>query len=199
MNWYYLVFFVSYHLTGMVNFYYDMMNGSEKSSVSKVNKYIKGIYKVLTNTGIISFISFYIMRIFIEPYLDPVFDRRIEMMRFLFSSCVLDVLRYASHRLFHTRLLYRFHQENHFYYLPPGWLTACTHPVDWVLGNLVPCAIPVLITGMHFYTTLLWIAILTVSSVNMSKPERRAHYIFKGYNYGIGIFMDKMFGTADTY
>ena len=129
--------------------------------------------------------------------MDPVFIRRIEIMRFIVSICILDVTRYLSHRLFHSKLLYDFHKDNHSYYLPPGWLTANTHPVDWIFGHLVPCAIPLVITGMHFYTTLLWIAVLTISAVNMSNPGRRPHYIFKNSNYGLGIFMDRMFQTEN--
>lgn len=195
MNWYYFIFFISYNLTGMVNFYHDTMKSTIKSSVNRVNKYFKGANNVLINTGIVSLISFFFLERLLEPLMDPVFIRRIEIMRFLIAICALDVTRYLAHRLFHSRLLYHFHQDNHTYYLPPGWLTANTHPVDWVVGHLIPCAIPVAITGMHFYTTLLWIAVLTISAVNMSNPERRSHYIFKNSRYGVGIFMDRMFQT----
>lgn len=189
MNVYYLVFLLTYHLTGAYNFYLDSTKGNERDAIKKVKNYIKGFQQVAFNTGMVSMITFYLLSWLINPSFAE-FSQRKETYRFIASIGLLDIFRYSAHRLSHK---FSWHLLNHYFIDPPGWLTAYTHSLDWVVGNLVVCSLPVWITGMHYYTTLFWIFLLTFSSVNKTKV-REMHHQYPDTNYGIGLFMDKLLG-----
>lgn len=189
MNVYYLVFLLTYHLTGAYNFYLDSTKGNERDAIKKVKNYIKGFQQVAFNTGMVSMLTFYVLALLISPSFDD-FERRKETYRFLASIGLLDIFRYCAHRLSH-RIGY--HSINHSMVDPPGWLVAFTHPFDWIVNNLVICSLPIWITGMHYYTTLFWIFLLTFSAVNKTEV-REMHYVYPDTNYGIGLFMDKIMG-----
>lgn len=78
--------------------------------------------------------------------------------------CILfeDAAFYWSHRLLHTPWLYaRIHKQHHEFHT----LTACsfaseyTHPIESILGNIVPLIIGPLICHCKFTTFLIWIVI----------------------------------------
>lgn len=194
MNWYYITFFLTYHSIGLYNFYKDSMLKDTREGITRVKKYMKAASTVMQNTGIVSMAAFYLFSILISPSVE-VFSRRLEMIRLLFSFCLLDILIYITHKLFHSSILYGYHEKNHSVYKPPGWLTAYTSSLDWVLGTLLPCALPVWVTGMHYYTVYLWIFLLNLGAVHNLNPRKYLHHLLPDTNFGISIFMDKMLQT----
>jgi sterol desaturase/sphingolipid hydroxylase (fatty acid hydroxylase superfamily) len=194
MNWYYFIFFLTYHISGMFNFYHDSMYEEPERSVKLIKKYYKGLGRVMFNTGIISSLTFKILEYMITPYTD-VFIRKIEIIKFIIALGILDILRYLTHRLFHSTYLYdKYHSQNHIYINSVGWLSSYTHPVDWIVRSLLVCAIPVWITNMHIYSVYFWIFVMTHSAVRFD-TFRKYHYMFPKNNYSINLFMDRIFGT----
>ena len=121
---------------------------------------------------------------------------------------MIDFFFYGIHRMFHTRWLYRFHIKHHELTDPVGPGAAYAHPVDYVCGLIAPIIIPSIITSACVETicfiivaSLLNTIILSHSGYNgyiglcsYQNPHHIHHTKFK-YNYGIMLYMDKLFGT----
>ena len=73
----------------------------------------------------------------------------------LFCMLCEDMTFHCSHRLLHSKALYPYvHKLHHEYKATFSLATYYAHPVEFILGNIVPLALPVLILGkrMHFMT-----------------------------------------------
>ena len=77
-----------------------------------------------------------------------------------------------------------------------------THPIDAVIGNIIPDGIGIYLLGGHPYTIRFWVigaiffTIIVAHSNFMNLSETHDdHHKFTNYNYGNGFFMDKLFGT----
>jgi fatty acid hydroxylase domain-containing protein 2 len=78
--------------------------------------------------------------------------------------CVIveDFMFYWSHRILHTPFLYkRFHKQHHEFTVLTGCSLAAeyTHPVESLVGNILPVMLGPLLTCCHLSTLALWIVI----------------------------------------
>lgn len=195
MNVYYFIFLATYHILGFYGFYQDSMFRTLPEGVSYVKKYIKGASQVIFNTGIVSSFVFLFLEYLINPPITGLIYR-LELQKFLISLLIFDFTRYIVHYLFHLDYLYiNFHKENHRFTEQPGWLTAYGHPVDWVFRGIFPAALPVYLTGMHHYTTIFWILLITGNSILKTNKNSINHYLYPYRNLSFGLVIDKIFGT----
>jgi sterol desaturase/sphingolipid hydroxylase (fatty acid hydroxylase superfamily) len=85
------------------------------------------------------------------------------IIKHLFICIIIeDFLFYWSHRILHHPLLYkRFHKKHHEFKVLTGYSIAAeyTHPVESILGNIIPVLVGPILTTCHFYTLWLWIII----------------------------------------
>ena len=94
------------------------------------------------------------------------------------------------------------HKKHHEIIAPIGASAIYMTLVDLYIGNILPVYIPMFILSAHHNTILLWIVMTTINTVT------KAHSGFEGlsnfhdkhhsspmHNFGLGIFMDKLFGT----
>ena len=78
--------------------------------------------------------------------------------------CVVleDFLFYWSHRILHHPMLYKhFHKKHHEFKVLTGYSIASeyTHPVESVLGNIIPVMAGPYVTACHFSTSCMWIVL----------------------------------------
>ena len=76
--------------------------------------------------------------------------------------CVLceDLLFYWSHRTLHIGFLYTaFHKRHHEHHTPFSLGAEYAHPVESIIGNIVPFLSGPFVTGCHMYEVCLWFAI----------------------------------------
>ena len=140
-------------------------------------------------------------------------------LQILFCLVIEDLLFYTSHRILHTKWMYQHvHKVHHEYVVTISLAAVYTHPIEFVLGNLVPLVAGPMILGthMHISTVFTWFAGRTFSTLdghsgyefsfspfNMKQSDsgyHAYHHLHNIGNYGsFFIFWDSILGTNKAY
>lgn len=81
------------------------------------------------------------------------------MATIMFMMVCEDFAFHWTHKLMHSKALYPYiHKVHHTHKTTIGIAAEYTHPVDFVIGSLVPGVLGAIILGqnIHFYTFLMW-------------------------------------------
>jgi sterol desaturase/sphingolipid hydroxylase (fatty acid hydroxylase superfamily) len=86
-----------------------------------------------------------------------------------FIICVLanDTVFYWSHRLLHSKYMYKYiHKVHHEHKITVGFASEYTHPLEFIIGNLLPNASGPMLLGsrLHGYTHLCWIFVRIIKA-----------------------------------
>lgn len=74
---------------------------------------------------------------------------------------------YYSHRLLHSKMLYkRLHKLHHKYQAPYGLTAIYCHPIEHILSNILPVVAAFPVLKCHVSTALLWITIALTTTIN---------------------------------
>ena len=128
----------------------------------------------------------------------------LKMIHDLIASYILmDLFYYLTHRLLHTDRFYtKFHKKHHEITAPVGLTSTYLTFVDFY-SNVLSIYVPPIILSAHSITMSLWIIISTLNTIFIGhsgfSPIARFHDNHHKYfncNYGVGIFADRLFGTA---
>ena len=121
-----------------------------------------------------------------------------------------EVAFFTVHYVMHTKFFYRkFHRIHHEYAESIGIATHYVHPVEHIFGNLLPVFLGLILFQVHMVTFLIWVTIAVINAVHSHSGYNipgmsynlyhdHHHYNFKG-NYGLGLFMDKIFKTEEVF
>jgi sterol desaturase/sphingolipid hydroxylase (fatty acid hydroxylase superfamily) len=81
------------------------------------------------------------------------------MLSIGFMMLCEDFAFHFSHRFLHWRVIYPYlHKVHHTHKTTIGLAAEYTHPIDYLIGSIIPGALGTLILGKHchFFTTLIW-------------------------------------------
>lgn len=89
-----------------------------------------------------------------------------EFLAHLAVCCALrEVGFYYSHRLFHIPSLYRLiHKQHHRFTAPVSLASQYAHPVEHIIANTAPIALPPAILGAHVLTTWVFLALMLLET-----------------------------------
>lgn len=121
-----------------------------------------------------------------------------------------ELLFFSSHWLLHRKAIYRFvHEQHHEFSAPFAIAAIYAHPLEHMLGNMLPLTAGPLICGSHISTTLLWITMAIVNTMTTHSGYRlpgmpdpsfhdwhHAQYI---ENFGVMGWLDALFGTSRRF
>ncbi|KAK7863568.1 hypothetical protein R5R35_014066 [Gryllus longicercus] len=117
---------------------------------------------------------------------------------------------YYSHRLLHSRYLYRFIHKRHHEWTAPIAVTAIyCHPIEHIFSNLLPPLLGVLLMGSHVATAYLWFSLAILSTLNAHSgyhlpffPSPEAHdFHHLKFNQCFGVLgvLDRLHGTDTVF
>jgi len=130
----------------------------------------------------------------------------IVVLQVVAMGLIVEVAFFSTHRWLHTRWLYRnVHHVHHRFRAPTAWSAQYAHPFEYVLGNIVPIGLPMVLVAPDLLTILAFgvIALLNTQLVHSgyqlpfapwTVPHDLHHYRVT-VNYGTQGLMDRLFGS----
>lgn len=202
----YLLFNFIYYLTSGILFLIDFFElfPSKKIQDKKnyLDNYIKCLPCVMINTLVYAFLPCLIFGWY-EFYFNPIFNILGCILDICVSIILTDIFFYGIHRVLHMPYFYKkYHKQHHEIITPIGLCAVYMTMVDFYVGNILPVLLPMLIIGAHITTIRIWLTIIIVNTIVfahsgfMIAEHHDKHHTLFIKNYGIGIFMDKIFGTS---
>ncbi|KAL4809841.1 hypothetical protein BDV18DRAFT_49796 [Aspergillus unguis] len=126
------------------------------------------------------------------------------------SLVLQEGIFYHAHRALHHPRLYKIHKKHHEFSTPIALAALYAHPIEYIMSNIIPVALPPFLVGGHILTFwfmlagALFQALISHSGyylppvVGWTMIVHDLHHEFSGGNYGIMGVCDFLYGTRFT-
>ncbi len=216
MLYYYINLTTSFFIFGvytMLRDYDDNDNNKKIKSRIELDKiYNKIIPNVFFNIFLLSIPAiYYFDKLLINPKYHLLKDLPL-VGKYIAMPILLDIMFYTVHRLLHNKYLFYFHKKHHELVYPVGLGSFYMSPLEFYGALVLPIFGPLVLLGANSYHTHLWITFTVFNGICIAHSNTK-HYLNNSdfhvyhhnsktkdyYNYGIDIFMDKLFRTHKSY
>jgi len=142
------------------------------------------------------------------------FPNIITLLMHLFICVIVEeILFYYSHRLLHYGPFYtHIHKVHHQFKAPIGIASEYSHPIEFIVSNLIPITIGPIVAKSHFLVAILWYSIAVIGTISHHSGYNLPwmigglepffhdyhHYSFK-YNFGLIGLLDWLHSTNKGY
>lgn len=125
--------------------------------------------------------------------------------KILLCPLVSEVVFFYTHKLGHTRSLYkRVHSVHHQWIVVCGVSAAHAHPIEYIFCLVPTLLLPPLILGLNWYITNTWFILSIITVVNSHSGylfedsiRHAAHHKYYNINYGPMKILDTIYETED--
>ena len=127
----------------------------------------------------------------------------IQIIKLIGAILLSDIIFFTGHYIFHIPFFYkRIHKQHHLWSDPAAISTTYAHPIEHIICNIGSVYLPVIIVGLHWKLSLLWIFFGIISVVishsgycNIGAERHDLHHLKLNVNYGPFGLCDMIFGT----
>ncbi len=205
--WQYIILNLSYYIPSLILFLIDynlwfVQYKIQDKIINMVQLYKKVIPQVMFNTLVLPIPFMLILANFIN-----VMNYKFSVAKLVFdlttTPLLVEMLFYTAHRIFHTKLFYKYHKKHHEINVPIGVSALYMTPIDAIFGNLLPSYLPLLMISAHPVSVCCWIGLGSFNTVLMAHSGFKWLADFHDYhhanpkkNYGTNLYMDKLFRTC---
>ena len=204
---YYLNYTLTYSFWSFVTLFFDFCDNKKlnnkikkKETIKYAELYIKIFPTVFKNIFIYSFPGLIILPNFVNYNCKEITILNTTMDLF-FSYLLTDLFFYTTHRLFHTKYLYKYHMMHHELKDPIGMGALYMSKID-LYGNLIPVILGPILLSATSLVVHIWIFIAITNTIIISHTNYKNwsefhdnHHVFRNCNYGVGGLMDHIFRT----
>jgi sterol desaturase/sphingolipid hydroxylase (fatty acid hydroxylase superfamily) len=185
---YSLISFIDYSINN--DLYHDYHDFSSKFKITFLNVFF------LLPSSIFIILTFY-------PITSNIYSLYIEFSYIILNIIFYDIWFYTFHRILHTKYFYKFHKQHHELYDTIGIFALYGHPFDLIFVNIGSFSFLHIILNFSFFQLFLIITssiyyTIIISHTGLKLNNHQIHHLKHDCNYGISIFMDKLFNTHNN-
>ncbi len=181
--------------------YYDF--SKNKDAYKNVDFSSNKVDNIFTNVFIYLPLSLYIT-LTIQPIEYNFYSMYFEVFHIFLNIVFGEIWFYTLHRIMHSKRFYKYHKMHHEMKETLGLFALYAHPFDAIvvnMGSIYVLHLLLQFSAFQVYLVGTYATINTVINSHSSiahKQSHQIHHLKFNVNYGLDLFMDKIFHTGDN-